>query len=134
MRERLLVVEDNPINLELARDILEVHGYEVFSAMTGPEGYALARALRPDLILMDIQLPGRDGLSVTRDLKADPDTRDIPVVAVTAFAMEGDRGRILQAGCDGYLSKPLHSWTLLEEVARHLKGRSQTTHLCREAS
>lgn len=134
MRQRLLVVEDNPINLELVQDILEAHGYEVCSAMTGPEGYALARVLCPDLILMDIQLPGRDGISVTRDLKADPATCHIPVVAVTAFAMEGDRERILEAGCAGYLSKPLDSYSLLAEVAHHLGRNPLTPHPCQEVS
>lgn len=108
------------MNLELARDVLEASGCEVLAATTGAEGLTLARTERPDLILMDIQLPGRDGISLTQELKADPDTREIPVVALTAYAMRGDRERIMQAGCAGYIAKPIDTQHFAHTVAEFL--------------
>src|SRR5690606_24846489 len=104
--KRVLVVEDNPANMTLVTTILRRFGYEVLQAGDAPEGLAQAREEHPDLVLMDMQLPGMDGLEATRRLKADPETRDIPVVALTAQAMKGDEERIREAGCDGYLAKP----------------------------
>jgi two-component system cell cycle response regulator DivK len=103
----ILVVEDNPLNMQLMAAILGGAGYAVLQATDAQAGLELARRERPALILMDIQLPGMDGLSATRLLKDDPETRGIPVIAVTAYAMTGDRERILAAGCDDYLSKPV---------------------------
>ena len=105
--EKILVVEDNPLNMELITDILESNSYCVVQAMTGSEAIELAKSECPALILMDIQLPGLDGLTITGVLKDDPATRSIPVVALTAHAMRGDEERARQAGCDGYISKPI---------------------------
>lgn len=114
----VLVVEDNPANMKLATVLLEGAGYRVLQAADADAGVALARSERPALILMDIQLPGTDGLQATRLLKADPATGAIPVVALTAFAMAGDEARMRDAGCDGYLAKPIQYRELLSEVAR----------------
>lgn len=105
--ERILIVEDNERNLRLARDILGFHGYRVSSARTAEEGLALAASQMPQLILLDIQLPGMDGFTALRALRRDPATAPIPVVALTAFAMKSDRERCLTAGFDGYLAKPI---------------------------
>ncbi len=113
----ILIVEDNPANLKLARVVLEKAGYAVLEAMDAEAGLALARAQRPDLILIDIQLPGMDGLTATQELKRDPATAPIPVLALTAYAMKGDEEKILAAGCDGYLAKPFRYRELLERVA-----------------
>ncbi|MBI4989967.1 MAG: response regulator [Rhodocyclales bacterium] len=115
---KILVVEDNPINMQLMQAILSRCGHVVLQAEDAQAGLDLARRERPALIFMDIQLPGMDGLAATRLLKDDPDTRAIPVVAVTAFAMKGDRERILAAGCDDYLSKPVSYRDVLEMAAR----------------
>jgi two-component system cell cycle response regulator DivK len=104
---KVLIVEDNPANMTLAVFLLESAGYTVVTAIDAEAGLTLAREQRPDLILMDIQLPGMDGLQATRLLKQDDATREIPVVALTALAMKGDEARIRAAGCDGYIAKPL---------------------------
>lgn len=104
---RILVVEDNPANMKLALLLLRNVGHEVLAAIDAESGLALARSERPDLILMDVQLPGMDGLAATALLKQDPATASIPVVAVTAMAMASDREKTRAAGCDGYISKPL---------------------------
>lgn len=106
-RARVLVIEDTPMNQELVTDLLDGLGCDVMAAASAEEGLELARRQRPDLILMDVSLPGLDGLAATRALKADPATRDIRVVVLTAHAMRGDEARALAAGCDGYLSKPI---------------------------
>jgi two-component system cell cycle response regulator DivK len=105
--ELILIVEDNEKNLKLVRDVLQYKGYQTIEAGTGEDGVRLAKARIPDLVLMDIQLPGMDGLQATAILKADVVTRHIPVIALTALAMKGDEERILAAGCDGYIAKPL---------------------------
>jgi len=105
--ERLLLVEDNPQNRRLAQFLLKAHGYLVYEATTGEEALELARAHLPELILMDLQLPGVDGYAVTRWLKEDATTAAIPVVALTAYAMQGDREKALAAGCVGYIAKPI---------------------------
>ena len=104
---KVLVVEDNPANMTLATFLLKSAGHSVLSATDAESGLTLARSEQPDLILMDIQLPGMDGLQATGLLKADKTTRAIPVIALTALAMKGDEERILAAGCDGYIAKPL---------------------------
>lgn len=117
-RRSVLVVEDNPISLQLMATILENAGFAVLRAADAEAGLAAARRERPGLIFMDIQLPGMDGLEATRQLKADAATRAIPIVAVTAYAMKGDRERILAAGCDDYLAKPVSYKRVLELAAR----------------
>jgi two-component system, cell cycle response regulator DivK len=114
---RVLVVEDNASNLTLATFLLESAGHTVLSASDAEAGLALARSAGPELILMDIQLPGMDGLEATANLKADPATRSIPVIALTALAMKGDEERIRAAGCDAYISKPLNYREFLTTVA-----------------
>jgi len=121
---RVLVVEDNPANMTLATFLLESAGHTVLKASDAETGVALAGAEQPDLILMDIQLPGMDGLKATGLLKADPLTRDIPVVALTALAMKGDEERIRAAGCDGYIAKPLSYKDFLATVSGELGKRA----------
>ena len=116
----ILVVEDNATNMKLSTFLLESADYTVLAAANAEIGLALAREGRPDLILMDIQLPGMDGLQATALLKASEDTRDIPVIALTALAMKGDEERILAAGCDGYIAKPLDYKNFLTVVAAAL--------------
>lgn len=118
---KVLVIEDTPANLALARVVLEHDGHVVITAESAGEGIALARSARPDLILLDIQLPGVDGFAATRALKSSTVTRDIPVIALTAHAMKGDRERIAAAGCDGYLAKPFHYPELLELVRQYAR-------------
>ena len=107
MPHKILIVEDNENNRSLFRDILKFHGHEVTVASDGAEGVALARELMPDLILMDIQMPGMDGMSAGCILKGDPATRGLKIIALTSFAMQGDEQKFLAAGFDGYLSKPI---------------------------
>jgi two-component system, cell cycle response regulator DivK len=107
MAQTILIVEDNELNMKLFRDLLEAHGYETIGTCSGIEALELARQHRPDLVVMDIQLPEVSGLEVTRWLKDDPDLKSTPVVAVTAFAMQGDEQRIRDGGCEAYLSKPV---------------------------
>jgi two-component system, cell cycle response regulator DivK len=116
----VLVVEDNPRNLKLVRDLLEHLGYRTLEATTAEDGLALARAHRPDLVLMDVQLPGMDGVQALTRLRADPATSGIPVVAVTAFAMKDDRARFVAAGFDGYLEKPIDVRAFPGQVAEML--------------
>ncbi|HEV7839607.1 MAG TPA: response regulator [Gemmatimonadaceae bacterium] len=117
---KVLVVEDNPANLTLATFLLQSAGHSVLSARDAESGLALARVEQPDLVLMDIQLPGMDGLEATGLLKSDPSTRAIPVIALTALAMKGDEQRILAAGCDGYIGKPLAYKEFLATIAAQL--------------
>ena len=116
----ILVVEDNATNMKLSRFLLESADYTVIAATNAETGVTLAREAHPDLILMDIQLPGMDGLQATGLLKADEATRDIPVIALTALAMKGDEERIRAAGCDGYIAKPLDYKDFLAVVAETL--------------
>ncbi len=116
----ILVVEDNPTNLMLARAVLEGQGYGVRSAGSGPELTEELKHTLPDLILMDIQLPGVDGLTLTRQLKSDGHTAHIPVIALTAYAMPGDAEKAIAAGCNGYITKPFRPQNLVEEVAKML--------------
>ncbi len=116
--ETILVVEDNPTNMELVRDLLKVAGYKVVEAVTAEEGLRLAKETRPSLILMDVGLPGMDGLEATRRLKQDTDTSAIPVVCLTSHAMGGDEEKAIEAGCVGYMTKPLNTRTFASEVER----------------
>ena len=116
----ILVIEDNPTNMKLAVLLLEMAGHTVLGAADAEAGLALARDARPHLILMDIQLPGMDGLEATALLKRDVATRAIPVIALTALAMKGDEARIRAAGCDGYMAKPMRYRELLAAIAGHL--------------
>lgn len=116
----ILVVEDNAANMTLAVFLLETAGHSVARAVNAEAGLMLARADHPDLILMDIQLPGMDGLQATALLKADAETRDIPVIALTALAMKGDEERIRAAGCNGYISKPISYQSFLATIASEL--------------
>lgn len=124
MNATILIVEDNLLNMELVTDLLEAHHFRVLQARTAEEGLRLARELCPDLILMDLSLPGMDGLAATRALKADPKTRDIRIVALTAHAMRGDEKNALDAGCDGYLSKPIDTRTFPGTIAASLAHAS----------
>lgn len=119
----ILVVEDNEANQMLVMAVLQREGYDVRVAGSAPEARAELTRYRPALILMDIQLPGQDGLSFARELKAGTDTSEIPVVALTAHAMSGDRASALASGCDGYISKPIDTHTFGAEVGRYLAGR-----------
>jgi two-component system cell cycle response regulator DivK len=120
---RVLVVEDNPTNLKLATFLLESAGHTVLSAADAEAGLTSARDARPDLILMDMQLPGISGLEATAQLKRDQATRGIPIVALTALAMKGDEERILAAGCDGYIAKPMRYLEFLATVRAYLSQK-----------
>jgi two-component system cell cycle response regulator DivK len=120
MAQRILIVEDNDLNLKLFRDLLAANGFETVETREGLEAIALTRSMMPDLILMDIQLPEISGLDITRKIKADMNLRHIPVIAVTAFAMKDDEEKILQAGCQAYLSKPIAIEQFLATIRRFL--------------
>ena len=116
----VLIVEDNELNMKLFNDLLEAHGYYTLQTRDGVEALRMARAHRPDLILMDIQLPEVSGLEVTKWLKEDDELRSIPIIAVTAFAMKGDEERIREGGCEAYLSKPISVGKFIETVRRFI--------------
>jgi len=118
--EPILIVDDNPTNLKLARVLLAGEGYEVKTALNAEEALTALAEFHPRLILMDLQLPGMDGLTLTRKLKADPATRDIVILALTAYAMKGDDERAAQAGCDGYVPKPIDTRALPKVVAEYI--------------
>lgn len=118
--KRVLIVEDNDLNMKLFHDLLEAHGYDTLQTKDGMEALRLARTEKPDLILMDIQLPEVSGLDVTRWLKEDEDLKTIPIIAVTAFAMKGDEEKIRQSGCEDYLAKPISVGKFLQAVKRLL--------------
>ncbi len=120
LSKTVMIVEDNELNMKLFHDLLDAHGYHTLQTRNGMEALRLAREQRPDLILMDIQLPEVSGLEVTKWLKDDESLCAIPVIAVTAFAMKGDEERIRQGGCEAYISKPISIATFLEAVRRHL--------------
>lgn len=121
MSKKVLIVEDNDLNRRFFNDLLAAEGYETIVSPRGGDAPALASATRPDLILMDMRMPGEDGLAATRRLKRDPETFGIPVVAVTGCALAGDEDRILDEGCDGYISKPVTVAGLLSCVEKHLR-------------
>jgi two-component system cell cycle response regulator DivK len=120
MGKTVLIVEDNELNMKLFHDLLDAHGYRTLQTRNGMDALRLAREQRPDLILMDIQLPEVSGLEVIRWLKDDETLRDIPIIAVTAFAMKGDEERIRRGGCEAYISKPISIAHFLDTVRRHL--------------
>lgn len=124
--EKILLVEDNPLNRELATDLLEIAGYVVVHAATAEEALTLVTVAAPDLVLMDIALPGMDGLTATQILKQDAATSGIPVVALTAQAMKGDEEKARAAGCDGYISKPIHTKTFAQTVASFIAAGRHT--------
>jgi len=119
---RVLIVDDNPLNVTLARAVLIAGGFEVESAADAREAVQRIDAMRPELILMDIQLPGVDGLELTRQIKAEPSTRHIVIVAFTAFAMRGDEAKMRAAGCDGYVSKPIEVNRFAEQIREFLRS------------
>lgn len=121
MSKRILVIEDHEENRRLLRDLLTSFGYELIEAVTGEEGSAAAKAERPDLILMDIQLPGIDGYETTRRIRQDPALRQTPVIAVTSYALSGDDVKAFAAGCDAYVTKPFDPAELLEKIRGYLK-------------
>ena len=123
--ELILIVEDNDKNLKLVRDVLQFKGYQTIEAGTGEDGVRLAKSRIPDLILMDIQLPGMDGITALGELRADPTTRAIPVMAVTASAMTHDRKKIMAAGFDGYQSKPIRVKELMDAIRKMLDERGE---------
>jgi two-component system, cell cycle response regulator DivK len=120
MQKCILIVEDNELNMKLFNDLLEAHGYRTVQTRSGVEALDLARLHKPDLILMDIQLPEVSGLQVTQRIKDDENLRHIPVIAITAFAMKGDEEKIRQGGCEAYLSKPISIAKFLETVRNYL--------------
>lgn len=125
--ESILIVDDNPTNLKLVTYLMKSHGYDVHTAVDADTALAAIREHRPRLVLMDVQLPGVDGLEVTRRLKADPETRAITVLAVTAYAMKGDQEKALAAGCDGYVTKPIDTRKLPELVAKYLAAQGSSS-------
>jgi CheY-like chemotaxis protein len=124
---RILIVDDNATNLKLVAYLMRANGYTVDTALDAESALEAIRHHHPDVILMDIQLPGIDGLELTRRLKADPVTRDIVIVAVTAYAMKGDQAKALAAGCDDYITKPIDTRALPETIARHLARREDVS-------
>ncbi|CAB1078979.1 FOG: CheY-like receiver [Olavius algarvensis Delta 1 endosymbiont] len=120
MKSKILVIEDNEQNMYLITFILEKHGYEVVQAQDGRLGIELALASDPDLIILDIQLPEMDGYSVAQQLKANPRFRTLPIVAVTSYAMAGDRERVLRAGCTGYIEKPINPEMFMSQIEKFL--------------
>ena len=119
--KKILLVEDNPVNRRLAIFLLRSQGYQVREATSALEAFDILKAEQFDLIVMDIQLPGMDGLEATTKLRAEPATAEIPVIAVTSYAMAGDRDKALAAGCSGYVAKPIDKTIFLAEIGRHLK-------------
>lgn len=122
-KEKILVVEDEPLNMELAKDLLEMAGFDVYGATNAQEAIEQAKQEKFDLILMDVQLPGMDGLTATKIIKEDFMNKDTPIVALTAYAMRGDKEKIETAGCDGYLTKPINAKEFAQNVVGFLKKR-----------
>ena len=120
MKQTFLIIEDNVQNLYLATFLLEKNGYKVAAAQSGPEGIALASKIIPDLIILDIQLPLMDGYAVARALRENSALNDVPIVAVTSYAMMGDRERTLEAGCNGYIEKPINPETFMSQIESFL--------------
>jgi two-component system, cell cycle response regulator DivK len=118
---QIMIVEDHPVNLKLARDLLEMDGFDVCSCPDAESAQDALKTIQPDMILMDVALPGMDGLELTRILKADVKTKDIKIVALTAFAMKTDKDRVMEAGCDGYITKPINTRKFTEQILELLK-------------
>lgn len=125
MAKTVMIVEDNELNMKLFRDLIEAHGYRTVQTRSGLSAMEIAREHRPDLILMDIQLPEISGLDVTRKLKADSELKSIPVIAVTAFAMKGDEERIREGGCEAYISKPISVTRFMDTIKSFLGDARQ---------
>jgi CheY-like chemotaxis protein len=123
--KNILVAEDNAVNRELVRELLETHGYSVFEASNGQEALHMIAESTPDLLLLDLGMPVLDGFGVIRQVRDNPVWATLPVLALTAYAMQGDRDRIISSGFDGYLSKPINSGALLEELTRLLETRDR---------
>ncbi len=121
MPKKVLIVEDNELNMKLFRDLLEAHGYKTVESRDGVDALKMARQELPDLILMDIQLPEISGLEVAKWIKEDEKLKHIPIIAVTAFAMKGDKEKIREGGCEGYLAKPISLASFIETIERHLQ-------------
>lgn len=128
VRRCVLIVEDNPLNMKLFSAMIASQGYEVLEAHDGLGGLDLAHRQHPDLIIMDIQLPGMSGLDVTHSLKADDDTRDIPIIATTAYAQRGDEEKIRASGCDGYMAKPIAVSEFLDLVRSFMTASDEAPH------
>lgn len=122
MKKKILLIEDNEQNRYLATFLLEKHGYEVIPAADGPQGIALAGRIQPQMILLDIQLPTMDGYAVARRLRMNPSLKNVPIVAVTSYAMPGDREKTIDAGCDGYIEKPINPDTFAAEIDRYFEA------------
>ncbi len=116
-----MVVEDHPVNMKLVRDLLEMEGFEVVSCADAESALERLKSIRPDMILMDVGLPGMDGLELTRLLKADEKTKHIKIIAVTAFAMKTDKDKVMEAGCDGYIAKPINTRNFATQIFELLK-------------
>lgn len=119
----VLVIDDNPVNLKLASEVLEFEGYKVAKAVDAESALELIKNSQPDLILMDIGLPGMDGLTLTKKLKANDLTKHILIIALTAFAMKADESKAIEAGCDGYMAKPINTRTLPKQIAKILENK-----------
>jgi CheY-like chemotaxis protein len=126
-KQSILVVDDNEMNVKLLRWLLEKNGYEVHTAADAKTARVSIRAVRPRLVLMDIQLPDVDGLQLTREFKSDPELRDIPVVAVTSYAMKGDRQKSIDAGCEGYITKPIDTRQFPLEIEKYLRRSERSS-------
>ncbi|MGB5985907.1 MAG: response regulator [Desulfobacterales bacterium] len=124
-QKTILVIEDNALNMKLVQAILSPCGHKSLAAEDAESGLRMAREQRPDIVLMDIQLPAMDGLEATRIIKADPDLKDVPVIALTSYAMKEDRQKSFAAGCDGYISKPLHPKHFLEKLSAFGVGEAK---------
>lgn len=120
----ILVVEDNDLNMKLVRGLIKIGKYRMLEANDAEIGIQLVREQRPDLVLMDIQLPGMDGLSATKIIKEDPSVKDIPIVALTSYAMQGDEEKALEAGCTGYIAKPIDTRKFLKTISQYLNGNN----------
>ena len=118
---QIMIVEDHPINLKLARDLLEIDGFDVFPCIDAESALEALKEIHPDVILMDVALPGMDGLELTRILKTGDRTKDIKIIALTAFAMKTDKDKVMQAGCDGYITKPINTRKFTEQILQLLK-------------
>ena len=123
MKQKILIIEDNEQNLYLLTFIVEKHGYDVSAARDGKEGIEIAQRIKPDMILLDIQLPVMDGYAVARELRKNQDLANTPIVAVTSFAMIGDREKAIKAGCIGYIEKPIDPKTFITQVEQYFSGK-----------
>ena len=125
MSQKILIVEDNELNMKLFNDLLEAHGYTTVTTRDGTKAVDMAIEEKPDLILMDIQLPEVSGLDITRQIKDNDELKHVPIIAVTAFAMKGDEDKIRECGCNGYVSKPISITTFIETIQSHLAEKEQ---------